>query len=65
MLSDHVTEVEQHIARLQALKADLQAILRSPGMRSRRRKIRRHAVCPVIETVSANRRTLTNGGVTR
>jgi DNA-binding transcriptional MerR regulator len=65
MLSAHVREVDQHIARLQALKADLRVILRSSRTRSRHRELGGHAVCPMIETVPGDRRTLTNGGVVR
>jgi DNA-binding transcriptional MerR regulator len=65
MLSDHVRAIDQHIARLQALKTDLQAVLRSSGARARHREGREPAVCPMIEAAPADRRTLTNGGVVR
>lgn len=65
MLSDHVKEIDQHIARLQLLRADVQAILRSFSARSCDRKANGHAVCPMIETAPAGRRTFTNGGAVR
>ncbi len=65
MLSDHVRNIDQQIARLQALKSDLQVILSSYRKRPDDPEAARHAVCPMIETVPGGRRTLTNGGEAR
>ena len=61
-LSDHVNNIDQQIARLQELKSDLQAILRSSHRRSNGRAVTREAVCPLIETAPGGRPTRTHGG---
>ena len=65
MLSDHVRKIDQHIARLQVLKSDLQTRLKSYRTRPDGRAVTRHAVCPMIETLPSGRRTCTNGGGAR
>ncbi len=65
MLSEHVRNIDQQIARLQALKSDLQTILSSSHKRPNGRAVTRHAVCPLIETLPSGRRTRTNGGGAR
>ena len=65
MLADHVRGIDQQIARLQALKSDLQTIFKSYRTRPDSREAIRHAVCPMIETVSGGCRTRTNGGGAR
>ena len=62
MLSDHARDIDQHIARLRALKSDLQAILSTSRKRPGDRTVIRHVVCPMIESVPGSRRTLMNGG---
>jgi len=65
MLSDHVRNIDQQLVRLQALKSNLHAILRSHHKRPDGRAVTRHAVCPMIERVSGGRHTHTNGGEAR
>ena len=65
MLLDHVRTIDQEIARLQALKSDLQAILSSSHRRPDGRAVTRHAVCPLIETVPDRRRKRMDGGGAR
>ncbi len=65
MLSDHVSNIDQSIARLQVLKSDLQTILKSYRTRPDGRAVTRHAVCPMIETELGGCRTRTNGGGAR
>jgi DNA-binding transcriptional MerR regulator len=65
MLSDHVRNIDQHIARLQELKSDLQAILGSYRKHPSGREAPWHTVCPLIESVPGGRRTLLKEGGTR
>jgi DNA-binding transcriptional MerR regulator len=62
MLSDHVSNIDQQIAKLQELKSDLQAILRSSRTRSNGRAVTRDAVCPLIEKAPGGRPTRIHGG---
>jgi len=65
MHSSHVREIDQQITRLQALKLELETIVRSSRTRVSRREAPRHAVCPLIETMRGSRSRLTNGGAPR
>lgn len=65
MLSDHVRNIDQQIVRLQALKFELQTVLRVYRARPNGRAVTRHAICPLIETVPGGRRTRTSGGGAR
>lgn len=61
-LAAHVRSIDQQIAKLQALKTDLQTILRVHRKRPSGRAAKQHAVCPMLESLP---RRFTNGGGTR
>jgi DNA-binding transcriptional MerR regulator len=62
MLKDHVGDIDQHIARLQALKSDLQAILSSYRKRPDDCAASRRTVCPMIESCPTAVPLMSGGG---